>query len=96
MSHGLLTPEEVQHYLETDRAGLDRLIRSKKLTAYKLGGTYLRFPKEQVMALRSKIPQKSVVSRPGIWAKVWDFWRYNGFYFISAGLLMAILYFALQ
>ena len=95
MSQGFLTTEEVKQYLDVDQKDVDKLIRSKKLTAYKLGGSYLRFSKEQVVALRNSRKKHQIV-KPGFWSRTVDFWRYNGFYLFFATLLLAILYFTLQ
>ena len=96
MSEGFLTQEEVEHYLETDRTGIERLIHAKKLNAFKLGGTYLRFPKDQVLAFRQTVRKKGGISRPGTWSRFADFWRYQGFYFICTGLLIVVMVLALQ
>ncbi len=53
MSDGLLTEEEVKSYLGLDHVGVEKLIRRRKLTAYRLGGTYVRYRKDEVVALKS-------------------------------------------
>ena len=94
MTERLLTAEEVQQFLGIDQADLDRLVESKKIPCFKIGGAYLRFPKDQVAAL--KATQKKKIQRVSWQGRTLDFWRYNGFYLISTGLLILILYFVLQ
>ncbi len=53
MSDGLLTEEEVKSYLGLDHVGVEKLIRRRKLTAYRLGGSYVRYRKDEVTALKN-------------------------------------------
>ena len=46
-----MTEEEVRSYLDVSPQELERLIRSRKLTAFRVGGEYLRYRKEEVMAV---------------------------------------------
>lgn len=94
MAEGLLTAEEVEQYLGIGENELDRLVREKRISCFKIGGTYLRYPKDQVTAL--KMTQKKKIQRVSWQGRAIDFWRYNGFYLISTGLLILVLYFALQ
>ena len=94
MTEGLLTAEEVEQYLGISQTELDRLVQEKKISCFKIGGAYLRFPKDQVAAL--KATQKKKIQRVSWQGRTLDFWRYNGFYLISTGLLILILYFILQ
>ena len=94
MTERLLTAEEVQQFLGIDQAELDWLAQSKKIACFKIGGTYLRYPKDQVATY--KAAQKKKIQRVSWQGRTLDFWRYNGFYLISTGLLILVLYFALQ
>lgn len=94
MTERLLTAEEVQQFLGIDQAELDWLVQSKKVPCFKIGGTYLRYPKDQVATY--KAAQKKKIQRVSWQGRTLDFWRYNGFYLISTGLLILVLYFALQ
>ena len=94
MTEGLLTAEEVEQYLGIGQSELDRLVQEKKISCFKIGGTYLRFPKDQAAAL--KTAQKKKIQRVSWQGRTLDFWRYNGFYIISMGLLILVLYFALR
>ena len=55
MAEGMLTLNEVMQYLGLDKKGVESLIKKDKLQAYKIGGTYLRFEKDQVAALQQRI-----------------------------------------
>ena len=94
MTERLLTAEEVEQYLGIGQSELDRLVQEKKISCFKIGGTYLRYPKDQAAAL--KATQKKKIQRVSWQGRALDFWRYNGFYLISTGLLIIILYFVLQ
>ncbi|OGW89013.1 MAG: hypothetical protein A3A73_05860 [Omnitrophica bacterium RIFCSPLOWO2_01_FULL_50_24] len=53
MSNGLLTEEEVKTYLQVDETEIGRLRRRGKLTSYRVGGTFVRYRKDEVTALKS-------------------------------------------
>lgn len=91
--NNLLSPEEVKRFLEVDEKDLDQFVNKGRLHAYKIGGTYLRYRKEDVLTLKQELHpgQKTRLSIP--WqARVRDFWRFNNFYILSL-LLIAILFF---
>ena len=89
----LLSHEEVKRYLEVEDGQLDHLIRLGKLHAYKIGGSYLRFRKDEVLTVRQELHsgKKTALSIPWF-SKILDFWRFNNFYIISL-LLIAVLFF---
>lgn len=88
--NSMLSFEEVKQFLEANESEVEKLIRERKLQAYKIGGTYIRFRKEEVLSIRSerlriqnKVPwQKKVINR------FWDFWRFNSFYILSIVLVV--------
>ena len=88
----MLTIEEVKQFLDAEQKELEKYIQEGKLHAYKIGGTYLRFRKEEVENLRFEIrPRKDRLPATGksVWAHVVDFWRFNNFYIVS--LLFVLL-----
>lgn len=89
MSDGLLTEEEVKSYLELDHVGVEKLIRRRKLTAYRLGGTYVRYRKDEVVALKSgrKFQLPDQLER-NWFDKLRDFLNFYGIYILL--LLLAI------
>ena len=96
--NSMLTLEEVRNYLEIDQQKVEDLIRRKKLNAYKIGGTYLRFRKEEVLNLRAESPAGKVKpeARPSVLSKISDFWRFNNFYIISILLILALAVLAVR
>ena len=89
----LLSHEEVKRYLELEDPDLEKLIEKGKLHAYKIGGTYLRFRKDEVLTLKQESPsdKKNSLSLPWF-VRLKDFWRFNNFYILSL-LLIAVLFF---
>lgn len=89
----LLSVEEVKHYLEVGEPDLDQLIHQGKLHAYKIGGAYLRFRKEEVLTLKQTFQsgKKSSLTVPWV-TKVRDFWRFNNFYILSL-IFIAVLFY---
>ena len=97
MSEGLLTEMEVQSYLDVDAREIDRLKKRGKLTAYNLGGTYLRYRKEEVLALRNgqKFRMPDQFER-NWWDIVRDFFRFYGAYIFLAVIVLAFIVYFLQ
>ncbi len=91
--NNLLTVEEVKNFLEIEEQELEKFLKLGKLRAYKIGGTFIRFRKEEVMILREAQP-KAKLSKPknSVFSKVFDFWKFNNFYIISLLLAAAILF----
>lgn len=90
MSTGLLTEEEVRAYLGIDPPELERLIHRGKLTAFRVGGSFVRFRKEEVMAVRSgkKFTSPGQYER-SLLDKVLDFAKFYGLY-VVLGILVVI------
>ena len=96
MSEGLLTEEEVKSYLKVDPDSVQQLIRQGKLTAYRIGGSYVRYRKDEVMALKSgrkfKLPDQL---KRGFFDKVRDFWNFYSVYILlSIAIALLIVYLA--
>lgn len=96
--NNMLTVEEVKNFLEIDQAGLEKYLKQGKIKAYKIGGTYVRFRKEEVMNLRTELaPRKIKPSEPAsLGARLGDFWHYNNFYIISLLLVLIIVFFVIR
>lgn len=91
--NNLLSSEEVKRYLEIEEPDLNGLVDLGKLRAYKIGGTYLRFRKDEVLNLKSEFSsgKKTYLSIPWF-VRIRDFWRFNNFYILSL-LFIALLFF---
>ena len=89
----MLTLEEVKTFLEIDQPTLEKYLKDGKLHAYKIGGTYLRFRKEDVLNLRAQLaPKKSARSGVFLGGRLADFWRFNNFYIISLLIAVAVIW----
>ncbi len=90
--NNMLTVEEVKSFLEIDQQELEKCLKRGKLHAYKIGGTYLRFRKEEVLNLRFELqPQKNKgASKAPFSARIYDLWRFNNFYIISLMIVIAL------
>src|SRR3990167_7072009 len=97
MSEGLLTEEEVRSYLEVDDSEIERLRRKGKLTAYRVGGAFVRYRKDEVVALR----QGKKFRMPDQFERSWfdqirDFFGFYGIYIlISFAVAFFVYYFFL-
>ena len=96
--NNMLTIEEVKNYLEIDQAQLEKFIKQEKLRAYKIGGTYLRFRKEEVLNLRFEItPQGSKYPKKASFlGRILEFWRFNNFYIVSILIVIAVVIFFIR
>ena len=91
--NNMLTAEEVKNFLEVDQPALDGFLKQGKLSAYKIGGTYVRFRKDDVLNLRAQlIPKKISGKGISLGARLGDFWRFNNFYIISLLIAMAVIW----
>ena len=97
MSDGLLTEEEVKSYLKVDSSALDQLLRRGKLTAYKVGGSFVRYRKDEVVALRSgrKYRLPDVIER-NWFDRIKDFLNFYGIYVLFSILVILLAVYFLQ
>ncbi len=90
--NNMLTLEEVKNFLEIEQQEVEKYVKQGKLRAYKIGGTYLRFRKEEVLNLRfESLPKKTKASGGfSVGSRLGDFWRFNNFYIISLLVVVAL------
>ncbi len=90
--NNMLTVEEVKSYLDINQDDFEKFLKQGKVHAYKIGGTYIRFRKEEVVNLRYNLKPKSL-KKPSktFFSHVGDFWRFNNFYIISLMLVTLII-----
>jgi len=97
---GLLTITEVMQLLQMGRAEVNKLVHDGQLNAFKVGGSYLRFKRSQVLDVkRRNAAEKTIQDIKGqsnIMEDVRDFLATNNFYFVSAACLALLLYFTLR
>ncbi len=93
----LWTTSEAAACLGVAEADVAQLVRQGKLTGYKLGGQFLRFRPEQVLALKGNVAFRpasatSPARRDGSWMhQIRDFIYFYDFYFISATCLAGLI-----
>lgn len=94
-SSKLLTIREVAGYLNLTEKEVVDLAQSGDIPAYKVGGVYLRFKKEQIDHVKHKIkPNQELVSIEGtLFERTKDFIYHNDFYFASLFIIFLLLYF---
>jgi len=89
----LLTVREVSLLLNISEREVMNLAESRVLPAYKVGGVYLRFKREQVLAYQKSFqpsfPKAEPLQKSAFQDKVSDFFYFNDFYILAA--LLAIL-----
>lgn len=92
--NNLLTIEEVKSFLDLEEAALEKYLKQGRLKAYKIGGTYLRFRKDEVLSLRSDLHGRHAKAQASssLVSKAQEFWRFNNFYIISLFVVVALAY----
>lgn len=91
--NSMLTLEEVKSFLQVSQDEIEVLLKNGRLNAYKIGGSYIRFRKEEVETLRQeRQPSKGRSGRRGLISKITDLWRFNNFYIVSAVLLGVLIF----
>ncbi|MGA2774681.1 MAG: helix-turn-helix domain-containing protein [Candidatus Omnitrophota bacterium] len=97
----LLTVRDVAGVLGISEKEVMELAESGAIPAYKVGGVYLRFKKEQIQEFRKLAKHPSVV-KGQVWEKynlgekLKDFLYFNDFYLISALVIIFLLFIIFQ
>ncbi|MFA6600243.1 MAG: helix-turn-helix domain-containing protein [Candidatus Omnitrophota bacterium] len=93
MMNNMLSLEEVKTFLETDQKAVEHYIQTGRLHAYKIGGSYLRFRKEEVLTLRQQTMSSTFrphEAKGSFWTRIYDFWQFNNFYIISLVIVVTL------
>lgn len=95
MGPKLLTVRDVANYLNITEKEVMNLAENGTIPAYKVGGVYLRFKKEQIDQMKKRIkPNQSLVSIEGTFTEsIKDFVYHNDFYIFSLVVIFLLLYF---
>lgn len=98
MSSKLLTIRDVANYLNITEKEVIELAEEGTIPAYKVGGVYLRFKKEQLDLIKHKVkPNQSLISIEGTFLeRVKDFIYHNDFYIFSLAVIFFLLYFIIR
>lgn len=94
MKEKLLTTREASQYLGINEGELIGLSERGIIPAYKVGGVYLRFRKEQLDLIKDKIKPtvREVSARYSFLDKLSDFFYYNDFYILSLLIISVLAY----
>jgi len=94
MKEKLLTIREAAQYLGVTEGQIIDLSEKSIIPAYKVGGVYLRFKKEQLDAIKHKIKptQKEDVVEYPFRERTSDFLYYNDFYILSFLVTSILIY----
>jgi excisionase family DNA binding protein len=96
----LLTVRDVSIILGISEKEVVDLAESGAMPAYKIGGVYLRFKKEQIQEFRKK--SKSVLSKVHtehkytIKDRISDFFYFNDFYLLALLIIFLLLFIILR
>ena len=97
MSEGLLTEEEVKSYLKVDSPAIEQMIRRGKLTAYRVGGSFVRYRKDEVIALRSGEKFRMPDQLERSWFdKIRDFLNFYAIYILLSILVTLLVVYFVQ
>jgi len=90
---GMLSLREVMDYLELEESEVEELVRRGRLNAFKIGGVFLRFRKDQVVDVKSALRKRTQSPFNAILVKAGNYWSFNRFYILSAIFLGFVIYF---
>lgn len=99
MSEKLLNTKEVSQYLGIPEEEIKTLVERGELPAYRLGGTILRFRKDQIDEIKSRgLPRVIKLDKEAAQPlahtggeRIRDFLYFNDFYIIAVLLIIALL-----
>lgn len=92
---GMLSLKEVMDYLELEESEVEELVRRGRLNAFKIGGVFLRFRKDQVVDVKSALRKRVQTPVHAFFVKAANYWSFNRFYILSTiffGLVIYILF----
>jgi excisionase family DNA binding protein len=89
-----ITVRETAQILGTTEKKIMDLVENKELQAYRIAGQFLRLKKADVMNMQNTgtIVNETVQYKYTSAERVRDFFYYNDFYLISAGIIIILLY----
>lgn len=99
MAEKLLTVREVAHSLHLTEQEVINLTEKGDIPAYRIGGVYLRYKKEQIAELKKKhlLENKhKIFGKLTFSDKIKDFIYFHDFYIISIIIITIMLFFILR
>ncbi len=96
--NNMLTLDEVKNFLEVEQQVIEKFIQDEVLHAYKIGGVYIRFRKEEVLGLKYDVllKKKKAGDSVSFGQRLWNLWRFNNFYIISVLIILGLVYWFLH
>jgi len=92
MGEKLLTIREVAKFLGITEKDIIDLAEAGTIPAYKVGGVYLRFKREQVEEYKKQNKIGHAQAKASFADAVADFLYFNDFYLLSALIIIGLLY----
>jgi excisionase family DNA binding protein len=96
----LLTVREAASILAVSEKEIMDLAESGKLPAYKVGGVFLRFKKDQIDEFKKSLrPHTYKIEAEGRYSareRIDDFFYFNDFYILAGLMILLILFIALR
>jgi len=106
MTDQFITLKEAADILGIVEKEVRKLVDKGEITAYQIGGTYLRLKENQVLSLKPKYSRESTTPlnvnikdteiKGTFISNIKDFFYFNDFYLVSAGLIVFLLYVILK
>ena len=94
----MLNLEDTAVYLAQSPEEVKKMAERGDIEAYNIGGAYLRFKEEHLIAFKQKMdsfPGKNskVISdsKSSLVERIQDFWYFNNFYIISLGIIVGLV-----
>lgn len=100
MKERLLTVKEVSEILGISENKVSELVQRNEIPAYKIGGIYLRFKREQIEKLKGKLrdtftklqeSEKSQRDEYTLSQKIKDFFYFYDFYILCSLIILILL-----
>ncbi len=94
MAEKFISVRDAAQFLGVSEKKIIDLVDEGKLSAYKIGGQYLRLNKEQIESLKnSKIIESDTVQQKYTWIeRIKDFFYFNDFYIVALIIIALLIY----
>ena len=91
----LLTTREVSNILGVVEKDIIEMTKNGRSPHYKVAGEFLRFRKAEIIKMKDEIQNKFSLSpsRSTFGARMREFFYFNDFYILSAGLILFLVWF---
>lgn len=94
MGEKLLTTREVSKILDISEKDVIELTEANKIPHFKVAGEFLRFKKEDIIALKREIQKKFNIQKEqaSLSERIKDFIYFNDFYIVSSIIIAVLLW----